>query len=232
MKKNLITFLKGILAGSSIGLGGLLYIVFHYLIEGEGGLILGSMFFSVGLFIVCTFHLNLFTGKVGQVFEKKQDKDFYLALIIMYLGNIIGAVGLGYICFAIFRNTDMFELISEVASSKLKFSSFTDTLSGMIKSTLCGLCVYSAVKCFNLEFLKPKGIFFLVLFIFSFVYTGCKHCVANMFYFAISNKYGESYLPYLDIPICTIFNSLGSLIGVLQFKLYNQIKEKETSAVN
>ena len=232
MKKALITLLKGVLAGASIGLGGFLYILFHYLIKGEGGLILGSLFFTIGLFLVCTLHLNLFTGKVGQVFEKKQEKDFYISLLIMYIGNIIGAIGLGYICFAIFKNTDLFEVAYEVAKSKLKFSSFFDTLSGMIKSTLCGFCVYAAVKCYSLRFLKPKGVFFLVFFIFGFVYTSCKHCIANMFYFAISNMYGDNYLSFIDIPVCTIFNTLGSLIGALQYKLYTEKNNEIISAIN
>ena len=58
MKNYLITFLKGILAGLSIGLGGFLYILMTFLLSGDNaelGKIFGSILFSVGLFLVCTF---------------------------------------------------------------------------------------------------------------------------------------------------------------------------------
>lgn len=224
MKKKIITLSKGVLAGISIGVGSFLYILFRFLISGSGGAILGSLFFSVGLICVCIFHFDLFTGKVGQVFEKRQNKDFYISLIIMYIGNIIGAVGLGYISFAIFNNNDLFKVAKEIAESKLKYGSVGDVLSNFVLSTICGLCVYSAVKSFSLDVLKFKGIFFLIFFVFAFVFTSGKHCVANMYYYAISNKFGESYLPYIDIILCSIFNSVGSILGVMQYKLYTKEK--------
>ena len=77
MKKDLLfSFLKGILAGLAIGLGGFLYILMTYLISGEVGKVLGSLLFAVGLFTVCTFQLHLYTGKIGLIFEKKQTTTF------------------------------------------------------------------------------------------------------------------------------------------------------------
>ena len=64
-----LSFLKGILAGLSIGLGGFLYIVSIHYISGELGKVIGSFLFAVGLFTVCTFSLHLYTGKIGLVFE-------------------------------------------------------------------------------------------------------------------------------------------------------------------
>ena len=95
-KTLLLNFVKGILAGLAIGVGGFLYILMTWAIKGQAGQILGSILFSVGLFTVCTFYLSLYTGKIGLVFEKKQEKSFYLSLPIMLVGNAIGAIGLGY----------------------------------------------------------------------------------------------------------------------------------------
>ena len=75
MKKILITFLKGILAGLSIGLGGFLFIILSHFVSGELGKVLGSIFFAVGLFLVCTFGFYLYTGKIGLIFEGKKDKE-------------------------------------------------------------------------------------------------------------------------------------------------------------
>ena len=65
VKFQLLTFVKGILAGLSIGLGGFLYILMVHYVPGELGKVLGSFLFAVGLFLVCTFNLSLYTGKIG-----------------------------------------------------------------------------------------------------------------------------------------------------------------------
>ena len=129
MKKDLIfAFLKGVLAGISIGFGGFLYILMVFLIPGEGGKVLGSLLFAVGLFTVCTFYLSLYTGKIGLIYEKKQTKTFYLSLPIMLVGNAVGAIGLGYLCFAIFRNLDIFAFAKATSAVRLSFTKFDDFL--------------------------------------------------------------------------------------------------------
>ena len=51
------TFIGGILAGISIAIGGTVFLS----LENK---VLGALFFTVGLFAVCTFGFNLYTGKV------------------------------------------------------------------------------------------------------------------------------------------------------------------------
>ena len=86
-KRLCMTFLKGILAGLAIGVGGFLYVILCYAIPGEFGKILGSLLFGVGLFTVCTFSLSLYTGKIGLVFEGKKNAEFYWSLPIMLVGS-------------------------------------------------------------------------------------------------------------------------------------------------
>ena len=105
-KTLLLNFLKGILAGLAIGLGGFLFILVTKYVEGELGKVLGALIFPVGLTLVCVFGLSLYTGKIGLIFEKKQTTTFYISLPIMIVGNAIGAVGLGYICYFAFRNLE------------------------------------------------------------------------------------------------------------------------------
>ena len=226
MKKGLLfSFLKGILAGLAIGLGGFLYILMTFLIPGELGKVLGSILFAIGLFTVCTFSLHLYTGKIGLVFEQKQTKTFYLSLPIMIIGNAIGAVGLGYICYFAFRNLDIYQTALGAANSRLVFNNFDNFLSCCIKSLLCGLCVYLAVKSFTYKKISFIGTLLLVLFVFIFVYCGFQHCIANMFYFSFANRWcGEAAI---NLALCILFNSLGPVFGVLLFKA-NQ-KSPETS---
>ena len=84
MKQVLMHFLKGILAGLAIGLGGFLYIIMTFALHGELaelGKVLGSLLFSVGLFLVCKFSLSLYTGKIGLIYEEKKDKIININLV-------------------------------------------------------------------------------------------------------------------------------------------------------
>ena len=225
MKKDLLfSFLKGILAGLAIGLGGFLYILMVYLIPGELGKVLGSLLFAVGLFTVCTFQLHLYTGKIGLIFEQKQTKTFYLSLPIMILGNAIGAALLGYICYFAFRNLEIYQTTAlSTALSRLSFTKFDDFLSCSIKSLLCGLCVYLAVKSFAYKRISIIGTSLLVLFVFIFVYCGFQHCIANMFYFSFANRWcGEAAI---NLALCIFFNSIGPVFGVLLLKANQKVDQ-------
>lgn len=52
------TFLKAIFAGFLIGIGAIAYLLIS-------NPIVGSIFFSIGLFVILVKELNLYTGKVG-----------------------------------------------------------------------------------------------------------------------------------------------------------------------
>ena len=184
----------------------------HY-VDGELGKVLGSSLFAIGLFLVCTFKLSLYTGKIGNIYEGKLDIYSYISLPVMLIGNAIGAIALGYLCFAIFKNTDIMTTVTNTCNARLAFNNFNDYLSCIVKSFLCGTCVYLAVKCFNLNRLKPLGIALLVFFVFIFVYCGFWHCIANMFYFGFGNTFNNGYT-YLDLGLCILFNSFGPIAGV------------------
>ena len=219
--KYLLAIFKGVLAGLAIGLGGFLFTLMTYALPNELGKILGALLFPIGLSIVCIFKFFLFTGKIGLVFEGTQTKVFYINLPLMYIGNIIGSLILGYICYAIFRNTDLFIRISNIAINKTNFDSgYEYYLMLIVKSLITGLCVYLAVKSYGLIKNNIVGVFLIFVFIFIFVYIGGDHCVANMYYFSFAN-YWTGYA-FLNIVLATICNSLGTIPGVLLFKAINK----------
>ena len=213
LKKLSLSFATGILAGLAIGLGGFLYILITHFVDGELGKVLGSLAFSVGLFLVCTFRLSLYTGKIGLVYEAKQDKSFYISLPIMLIGNAVGAFSLGFLCFAIFQNTEIIETAKAASAIRTTFANFNDFLGCFVKSILCGLCVYLAVYSFNKKRLKPLGIILLVFFVFAFVYAGFQHCIANMFYFGFANDIKG--FTFVNLALCIIGNSIGPVFGYL-----------------
>lgn len=219
--KYFLAVYKGILAGLAIGLGGFLFTLMTFALPNELGKILGALLFPIGLSVVCIFKLFLFTGKIGLVFEEKQSKDFYINLPLMYIGNIIGSLILGYICYAIFKNTDLFLRISSIATNKTNFDSgYEYYLMLIVKSLITGLCVYLAVKSYGLIKNKIVGVFLIFVFIFIFVYIGGDHCVANMYYFSFANQW--TGYAFLNIALATICNSIGTIPGVLLFKAFKK----------
>lgn len=223
MKTQLLSFVKGILAGLAIGLGGFLYVLMVRFVQGELGRVLGSLLFAVGLFTVCTCMLHLYTGKIGMVYEGKQTKDFYISLPVMLIGNAIGAFGFGFALWAIFKDTSLMETVNRICTSRTTLASFDDFLAVIVQSTLCGVCVYLAVKAFSLNRLKPVGILLLVFFVFVFVYSGFQHCIANMFYFGFGNHING--YTFINLAFCILFNSLGPIFGVLLVKLIKNIQK-------
>ena len=219
--KYFLAVYKGILAGLAIGLGGFLFTLMTYALPNELGKILGALLFPIGLSIVCIFKLFLFTGKIGLVFESNQTKDFYINLPLMYIGNIIGSLILGYICYAIFKNTDLFSRINAITINKTNFDAgYEYYLMLIVKSLITGLCVYLAVKSYGLIKNKIIGVFLIFVFIFIFVYIGGDHCVANMYYFSFANSW--TGYAFLNIVLATICNSIGTIPGVLLFKAFKK----------
>ena len=102
MKKHGKTVLFGIYAGMAIGFGGLLNIVANTLLSSAPiwGRILGSLLFPIGLTMVCFFSFNLFTGKIGYLFDN--DKSYLLFLLFVYIGNILGSLLMGAFCKVVF----------------------------------------------------------------------------------------------------------------------------------
>ena len=233
MKTIYTSFLKGILAGLAIGLGGFLYVLMTFIFQGDVaflGKIFGSALFAVGLFLVCTFYLSLYTGKIGLVYEKKQSKEFYFSLPVMLLGNAIGAFALGYLCFFIFKDTALIDSAKSAANARLDFNSVGSYFNTCIMSFFCGVCVYLAVKSFNSNRLKPVGILLLVFFVFIFVYSGFQHCIANMFYFGFANSIinkdgGFCWQLPVNLALVILFNSLGPVVGVYLVKLIEKAKK-------
>ena len=80
--KKLNDFLMAVLAGAAISIGGTVFLSLD-------NKVLGALFFCLGLFMVCTLGLNLYTGKVCYLPGKKWDYVGFVGLV--WLGNLVGA---------------------------------------------------------------------------------------------------------------------------------------------
>ena len=204
--KYLKVLLFGIFAGLAIGLGSLAFTVVSAYMKSTGGLIFASALFSVGLILVCVLGLQLYTGKIGVVFDDRDNlAENAINLPIMLVGNAIGAFALGILCHFIFMNVPVIDnRIAAIALAK------TDSTDVFLQGIFCGALVYIAVYLFkNLQNWGMK-IIGIVTAVTLFVYCGFQHCIANMFYFGMAFEFDLPVLFNLLVVILT--NSVGALL--------------------
>ena len=201
--KNLSSFFYSILAGVSISIGGTVFLSLD-------NKIVGSIFFSLGLFAVCTFGFNLFTGKVGYIFEQKP--SYLLFLLQVWVGNLIGSLIVGY-SLRLTRISGISEKAKALCDVKLGDS----PLSIFILAIFCNILMFIAVDGFKTnqhEIGKYIGVFMCVI---VFILCGFEHCVANMFYFSIAGVWNGHTILYL--LIMTLGNACGGVLIPLARRL-------------
>ena len=71
-KKLINVFIKGLLAGFAISLGGFIFIMTKKYLDNH---ILASYLFATGLILVCNFGYFLYTGKVCYLFDELNIKN-------------------------------------------------------------------------------------------------------------------------------------------------------------
>ena len=204
--KYLKVLLFGIFAGLAIGLGSFVFTFTCAYIPNESGKMFASCLFSIGLILVCVLGLQLYTGKIGVVFDDRAKiGENALNLPIMLVGNAIGAFGLGILCHFIFQGVP--EIADKITAISLgKTGSTTVFLQGIF----CGALVYIAVYCFKNFQNWAMKIIGIIVAVTLFVYCGFQHCIANMFYFGMAFNWNIDMLWNLLIVILT--NSIGALL--------------------
>jgi formate/nitrite transporter FocA (FNT family) len=202
--KYLKTLLGGILAGISISIGGTVFLSLD-------DKVLGAVFFTVGLFTVCTFGFDLFTGKVCYVFER--DRDYAIGLPVMWAGNFAGA----WLTASAERLTRVGPALQEKAASMCAVKAGDSLLSLFILGILCDILIYIAVDGFNKnphEVGKYLSLFFGVT---VFILCGTEHCVADMYYFSVAGMWNGRTL--LCLLVITLGNAFGGVLLPLMRKL-------------
>lgn len=195
VRKNIDIFIKALLAGGAISLGGLAYIC-------SQNRIVGSLLFSTGLFLILVWKLNLFTGKICLCFE--EPKVPLLELVLTYVGNFLGCLLLGYLM-RISVSAELVDSFRESFEVRLTNTPLEIILLGFF----CNICIYAAVQ----GYLKLQRDWERVLSTFLgvsiFILCGFEHCIADIFYLTLCNLWSWNSLPFI---LCvTIGNILGGL---------------------
>jgi formate/nitrite transporter FocA (FNT family) len=200
-------FVKAILAGIAICLGGTIYLT----LENH---MVGAFLFSIGLFTIYTFGLNLYTGKVCYIPNEKP--SFLLTVLVVYLGNAVGTIGTGYLL----RHTKQAKLIDHTV--ELVDGKLSDTLfSTFVMAFFCGVMMCIAVIGFQTIKDSVGKHLALVLPIMVFILCGFEHSIADMFYFSMANAWGPKALLYIVVI------ALGNLVGGASLPLALKLTDGE-----
>ena len=154
--------------------------------------------------MVLTRGYNLYTGKIGYLFDNK--KNYVIDICLIWLGNLVGTLIL-----SLFVNfTHLFDKIKPSVETIIATKTNQGYLSAFLLAILCGVIIYLSVENYKQnphEFGKYLGILLLIPL---FIICGFEHCVADMFYFfLIPDSIGTKLLYLLTI---TIGNSIGSIV--------------------
>lgn len=194
--KRLNDFLLAVLAGAAISVGGAVFLALDSRIA-------GAVFFCVGLFMVCTLGLNLFTGKVCYLPGKPRSYWGFLALV--WLGNLGGAE----LTALLLRLTRLGPGLREKAAALAAVKTGDGLLSLFLLGVFCNILIFIAVESYLKnphELGKYLGLCFGVT---VFILAGFEHCVADMFYFALA---GWTPRAFLCLLVITAGNGVGGVL--------------------
>ena len=205
-------FVKGMLAGICIAIDGFLYIKAR---ESTALVIVPAFLFSIGLILICNFGFFLYTGKICYLVDEiiaKRGIKYSIQLVLGLVGNYLGAIFIGFV---LNKTLGSFNIVKTMVDTKLNYEWWKLIILGIF----CGMLIYFAVEGFAKINNKIGKYIVLMLCVAGFIICGFEHCVADMFYFALSGVYsGKSIIVILLI---IIGNSIGGLfVPLIRSVLY------------
>lgn len=201
-------FISAVMAGISIGLGGLVYLS----VENK---VIGAALFTIGLFCVCTFGFNLFTGKV--CYALQNDKEYLKRLPIIWIGNLIGT---GLLAMTV-QFTRIASALNEKADSLCQIKINDRYSSLFFLGILCNILIYIAVEGFKNNAHETGKYLSLFFGVMVFILSGTEHCVADMFYFWMAKLW--SLKTIVSLITITAGNAFGGICIATLHKLTKNI---------
>ncbi|MDD5952785.1 MAG: formate/nitrite transporter family protein [Oscillospiraceae bacterium] len=212
-KQFIFDCIKAIASGVVISFGATVFLM-------QDNRMFSSFLFSLGLVVVCTFGLNLYTGKVGYLADNPI-KNLPL-VIISWCGNFVGMLGSSMIL----RTTRIGETLAAKGQELVDIKNGDNLWSLFVLGIYCGILMYIAVACYakgkkigGPNLLGYLGIFLCVM---MFIHCGFEHSIADMYYYMVSGNMftGQGFAV---IGMVTLGNAVG---GVLFRALDKYVVEK------
>jgi formate/nitrite transporter len=188
----LASFMLAIVAGGGVGFGALYYTV----VASDPSLsfatvrVVGGLVFTLGLTLVLVGGAELFTGNNLIVMAWASGRVSTATMLrnwtIVYLGNLIGSLGLVILVF-FSHHLDMNDgriglSVLNTAAGKIR----PDMVTLFFKGILCNVLVCAAVWLAYAGRSVTDKVVAVILPISGFVAAGFEHCVANMYFLPLA----------------------------------------------
>lgn len=205
---------SSILAGFCIGLGGTVFLRLKGVFPGSD--VIGALLFTVGLFTVCTRGYALYTGRSCYVFDNRLA---YLAdLLVVWIGNFLGCILIAWLesLTSICAGSGIDAAGAAIATVKLANS----PLSLFVLGAFCNIFIFIGVNGYASNPHECGKYLALIFGVMCFIVAGTEHCVADMYFFAVSGALYER--PAEVLPALALV-SLGNLAGGASFPLIEKL---------
>lgn len=181
----------GILAGVMVSIGGavLLSVDNRYA---------GAVLFCIALLSICYFGFNLYTGKVGFLWNT-HDTDALSMAFLGLAGNFLGTLLMGWLLSAALPQ------LRDAALTACEKRLTQLPVQTVIRGFFCGVLMYTAVWIYR-ERKTTLGILFCIP---VFILAGFEHSIADMFYFSLAGLFNTRASVFILLVV--LGNSLGGI---------------------
>jgi formate transporter len=218
----LTSFMLAIVAGGGLGFGALYYTV----VASDPTLsfatvrVLGGFVFTLGLALVLVGGAELFTGNnlivMAWASGKVSTGTMLRNWVIVYLGNLLGALGLIVMVF-FSHHLDMNDgriglSVLNTAAGKIR----PDMVTLFFKGILCNVLVCAAVWLAYAGRSVTDKMVAVILPVSAFIAAGFEHCVANMYFLPLAWLLVQTgHAPAnVDVSLITISGIVHNLVPV------------------
>lgn len=212
----LLFILMSLLAGFMIGLGGTSSLLAANLL-GAWGRLVGATLFSLGIFVIISFEMKLFTGMVAEI-PTMGVKNLW-RLPVVFLGNAAGVA----ITALLVKFSPLADIVIPQGAAVIapKLAADAWAIRSFSSAILCGFLITLSV--WGPRYAPKKGLsasVAVMLPIIVFAFCGFDHSVANMLYFYFLGECSGKILLYI---LCSV---LGNVVGGVLIPLVALLKKK------
>lgn len=207
----LINIKLSILSGLMIAVGGTIYLS----CIAKGWTPFGAVLFAAGLYTICVYGFNLYTGKVGYIAYNFKDVNYIGLVILILVFNLITTYLLGIVC------AYAFPAIVEPAKKIYEAKLAAPLLRLLITGIFCGLLMFLAVDTWKKG--SPFGCF---IYIPVFIISGFDHSIANSFYNGVANGFADAFTMQNALVVITVVigNAIGGMLVPMMTRVWKEAK--------
>ena len=216
-KKDFIVFcVASIFGGIMVAIGGVGLLISMSKFEGAMGSLVGSIIFSLAMFVVTAFGLYLTTGLSTRILTMGIKNMWSLPVSLFF--NVIG---IGIVAILVrFSHVDVISTATQVMKNKLCENNWI--LHSICSGILCGILIALSVFLSKYSHKKNLSASVGVTFpIIVFVFCGFDNSLANVYYMFMCNNISWEMVAYCFLSL------IGNLIGGVLVSILPLIKKRE-----